>query len=320
MKKSTYYLGIACANLMLFGSLFKIQHWPGASVMLVLAVFIFCFVFLPMALMNSYNEGGQKYKALHIVTFVVFFVSMMGVIFKVQHWPGAGAILPFGITLPFVLFLPVYLYQTRNEKDKSTLNFSGIMFGLTFLAVFSVLLALNVSRIFIYEIGVNMEMNDKSAAFNIGTMKEADKQTPILVKSDELCIYIDALKDNLLLASDNALIENRTPMDVTQMANLDNSNIPSHILMGEEKPSKTEELKTKILDYRESLSASGKISPELNELINTLFDVSDKDSEDGKMTWEQRTFGAYQLIVVLDALTQIQSNVRLVESELLAVK
>ena len=81
-----------------------------------------------------------------------------------------------------------------------------------------------------------------------------------------------------------------------------------------------EELKSKINSYRESVLASEKISPELSELSSTIFDVSDKDTEDGKITWEQRTFGAYQLIVVLDALTQIQSNVRLVESELLAEK
>jgi hypothetical protein len=319
MKKSIYYLGIACANLMLFGSLFKIQHWPGASVMLVLAVFLFCFAFLPMALMNSYTEGGQKHKTLHIVTFIVFFISMMGVIFKVQHWPGAGALLPFGITLPFILFLPVYLYQTRNEKNKETMNFSAIMFGLTFLAVFSVLLALNVSKSIITKIANNIAMNDKFAAFSISTIKIADNQNQVVLASESLCVYIDGLKDQLLIASDNTM-DGKASFDVTHLANTENSNIPVHILLGEGTNNKMEELKTKINSYRESLSASEKKSPELNELINTLFDVSDKDTEDGKITWEQRNFGAYQLIVVLDALTQIQSNVRLVESELLAVK
>ncbi len=319
MKKSIYYLGIACANLMLFGSLFKIQHWPGASVMLVLAVFLFCFAFLPMALMNSYNEGGQKYKALHIVTFIVFFISMMGVIFKVQHWPGAGMFLPFGITLPFILFLPVYLYQTRNEKNKETMNFSAIMFGLTFLAVFSVLLALNVSKSIILKIGTSLRMSSEASAFNMATINVTDKQNPILEESDKLCVYIEGLKDHLLIASDNT-VDGKASLDITQMANMENSNIPVHILLGDDSNNKMEELKSKINSYRESVLASEKISPELSELSSTIFDVSDKDTEDGKMTWEQRTFGAYQLIVVLDALTQIQSNVRLVESELLAVK
>ena len=93
-----------------------------------------------------------------------------------------------------------------------------------------------------------------------------------------------------------------------------------HILLGDDSNNKMEELKAKINSYRESLLASGKMSSELSDLTNSLLDVSDKETEDGKKTWEQRTFGAYQLIVVLDALTQIQSNVRLVESEVLAVK
>jgi hypothetical protein len=316
MKKSVYYLGMACAVLMMFGSLFKIQHWPGASVMLVLAVMLFCFFFLPMALVNSYNEGGKKYKTLHVVTFIVFFVSMMGVIFKVQHWPGAGAILPFGITLPFVLFLPVYLYQTRNNKDKSTLNFSGIMFGLTFLAVFSALLSLSISKYFFIFIGNNIEMNEKVAGLN-PLLTHASTDDPVAKNSDDLFTYIETLKKSLLVETGNTPSKKmHYTYDAKEMVSLENSNIPSHLLMGEEKPGKMEELKSKISAYRESLVNSQKISPELKELANTLLDVSDKDEQ----PWEYRTFSGFQLIAVLDALTQIQSNIRLLESEVLAQK
>ena len=45
MKKFIYIIGIACANLMFIGSMFKVQHWPGANILLVLAMFLFCFVF-----------------------------------------------------------------------------------------------------------------------------------------------------------------------------------------------------------------------------------------------------------------------------------
>ena len=120
MKKSVYYPGIACTILMLFGCMFKIMHWPGASVTLTVSILLFCFYFLPAALVNSYkSQETPKYKTLHIITFIVFSICMMGVLFKVMHWPGAGAFLIIGLPLPFVLFLPVYLYSTKDEKKEN---------------------------------------------------------------------------------------------------------------------------------------------------------------------------------------------------------
>jgi hypothetical protein len=143
MKKIIYVSGIACANLMMLGCLFKVSHWPGGEVLLTVAVLFFGFFFFPAALISNYqSQETQKYKWLYVVTFIVFFIGMMGILFKVRHWAGADILLYLAVPAPFVLFLPVYLYQTRNEKKEGNLNFLAIMFGLTFIAVFTVLLAL----------------------------------------------------------------------------------------------------------------------------------------------------------------------------------
>ncbi len=88
------------------------------------------------------NYNLYIYKWLHFVTFVAFAISLTAALFKIMHWPGAGVLLVFGIPLPFVIFLPVYLYSTRNVKNQSPAYALGVMFGLTFLAVFSVMLSL----------------------------------------------------------------------------------------------------------------------------------------------------------------------------------
>jgi hypothetical protein len=312
---------------MLFGSLFKIMHWPGASILLILGVFLFCFYFLPAALMNSYREQGSKYKLLYIVTFIVFGIGMMGTLFKIMHWPGAIIFLLLSIPLPFVLFLPVYLYQTREEKKNETRNLLGIVFGLTFLAVFSVLLALNVSKRILVAISDNARTNDMAASFDLSTLKGLGEVNDVKKRSDELCSYIDDLKCELLTASGNNLCEgNKLNADYrpSQIFNMDYVQTPLRILLGEGPNTGIEELKGKINAYREVLLASGKTSPELTELIRSLFDVSPKASDNTDeavmLTWEQREFTSYQLIIVIDALSQIQSNARLVESELLAMK
>ena len=104
MKKSIYISGIACVNLLMLGCMFKIQHWPGAGILLTFSVLLFCIVFLPVSLINSYKEIAGKSPWLHVVTFIVFFIGMLSILFKTQHWPGASMFLLIGMPLPFVLF------------------------------------------------------------------------------------------------------------------------------------------------------------------------------------------------------------------------
>ena len=324
MKKSIYISGIATANLMLFGCLFKMFHWPGASILLCLSVLLFCFIFLPFALLSSYqSQETKKYKWLYIVTFIVFFIGMMGILFKVQHWPGASLFLMIGIPLPFVLFLPVYLYQTRDEQKRNSGNFLGIMFGLTFLAVFSVLLTLNVSKDILESSTINAINNDNFATFNQSKGKSIASENKIKQESDQLYSYIHNLKCELLSASENEMCENKninsnySPLTII---NKDNTEIPMQILFGEGTNNKLNELKSKINHYKEFLLASKKINPELSELIKSLFNVNDEEfnnsNESQVITWEQKQFPSYQLIVVLNVLSEIESNVRLVEAEL----
>ncbi len=139
MKTLAFISGILSANLMMFGSLFKVSHWPYADLLLILAVIVFCFLFLPFALISWYHASEKKSILLAAVTFVVFFTGVAAMLFKIEHWEYNTLLLMFAIPLPFILFLPVYIYHIRNDKnDKS---FIPVMMGLTFLAVFSVLLA-----------------------------------------------------------------------------------------------------------------------------------------------------------------------------------
>ncbi|MFL5753753.1 MAG: GldL-related protein [Bacteroidia bacterium] len=328
MKKSIYFSGIACTFLMLLGCMFKVMHWPGASVMLILSVFLFCFLFLPSALVSNYKTQEGKYKALHAVTFVVFALCMMGVLFKVMHWPGASLFLFIGLPLPFILFMPVYLYQTKDQKKGSSTNFLGIMFGLTFLAVFSVLLSLNVSKQILARAAAITNDNEQMANFTSSVSGDRGTGTKVKVSSDELYAYIDELKCELISAGNPGLCTGKKPgpgYDAKQLADMDNQEFPKYILLGsgENNAGKLPGLKAKIAAYREALTSSGKLSPELEQLAKDLFDVGDKEirDENGEMvsnSWEQIQFPSYRLIFVIDLLSQIQANARLVESEFLA--
>jgi len=329
MKKSVYLTGITCTILMLLGCMFKIMHWPGASIMLILSVFLFCFYFLPVALVSSYkSQEDGKYKNMHIITYIVFSICVMGVLFKVMHWPGASIFLMVGLPLPFVLFLPAYLYYTKDDKKATTTNFLGIMFGLIFLAVFSVLLALSISKQVLNSAIIKVYSNQQAKDFSESVISNLNDQNNIKKASDELCAYIDDLKCELLSATDNDLCNgSKMASDVSlwQMSGLDNKANPTFVLYGAGNKNKIAELRTKVKAYHETLIATKKMNKDLEGLVNDLFDVNGFretiEINGERLNWEQKQFSNKQLIFVLDGLSEIQSNVRLVECEyLLSVK
>jgi hypothetical protein len=48
MKKAMIYGGVISLSLIALGTVFKIFHWPGAAISLLLGFFVLCFVFFPL--------------------------------------------------------------------------------------------------------------------------------------------------------------------------------------------------------------------------------------------------------------------------------
>ncbi len=310
MKKLIYTIGIVSVNLMLLGALLKVLHLAGGSSLLFISITIFCFGFLPLALISSYKSQIERnYRWLYVVTFIVFSVVLMGSLFKILHWPYAGVLMLIGIPLPYVLFLPVYLYQTRKNKGNSLLNNLGVMFGLTFIAIFSVLLTLNVSSNVLDNFALNSFNNENSVRFHQSTAKNYADKDNIKQKSDELCAYIDELKCEILIATNNNTCTNgkfKMEDNPSYLFSLDNKSTRVSIGFDDEGQSKIEVMKTLITEYRIIISKQERLSKELKELANNLLEIDEKE------------FPSNHLTLILDVLTRIQSNVRFVEVEYLS--
>lgn len=57
MKKLMFTLGYVAVILCTTSILFKLQHWPGASVMLTIGIFLLNFGFLPMYFFDRYKRA-----------------------------------------------------------------------------------------------------------------------------------------------------------------------------------------------------------------------------------------------------------------------
>jgi hypothetical protein len=314
MKKYIYITGIASANLLFIGAMCKVMHWPGAGILLTLSIFIFSFCFLPFALYNAYqNSTPKKYKLLYIVSYIVFAFVFVGALFKIMHWPGASWLLIIGIPLPMVLFLPVYLIQTRKDKKYSVTNFMGILFGLTFLAVFSSMLSINVSSSILKHFEGQFKYNEHLITTIDTRLKNNTNDNNVHEKAEDIYQIIEQLKNQLLVGSSNDVID----IQNATIINLDNYKIPKQVLHNGENREVLVELKNKIIDFKQAVASSKSVNNEIKELSANILDVDDKFKHGAeKISWEDYYFSNYNLIVVLDKLSRMERNVKFVEYEL----
>lgn len=117
--------------MVLFGTLFKIMHWPGANEMVIAGlgtvIFIIPFYFIVRIKYTPNFFGKFAYFSLIFSTCV----SILGVLFKIMHWPGASEMCIVGIAsliFPSLLFYAIYQAKKSNNNFKeSYYGFFGIL-------------------------------------------------------------------------------------------------------------------------------------------------------------------------------------------------
>ena len=121
MKNTMKISGIAGTVLFGFAVMFKIQHWPLAGVMMTFGAMILTFAFLPSSLNVLWKETHNTKRLLLFLSAYLtgaFFIT--GTLFKIQHWPLAGAMLALGAIIGTLLFIPALLANRLYDPDNSS--------------------------------------------------------------------------------------------------------------------------------------------------------------------------------------------------------
>jgi len=320
MRKAIYISGILSVNLLLFGSLFKILHLPGAGLMLLCSFLLLVFGFLPSALINNYKHSDKSQSPwLHIIVYLVCLLDFIGALFKIMHWPGASIFLIFGIPAPFVLFLPAYIYHHNKQKSKTDFNFFAIMFLFVYVAVFSVLLAVKPSKT-VVENGVilnEQNRNTYNALEQVNSLKNKELMK-LGTEADKICKYISKIQFELLSISGNQPM-GYEESDLTFIKNKMDKQVSARYF--DEQNNKLNELKKSIEQYREL--ALKNIPPKNKHQLEFVLEILDTSQ---LVYRQQETIkGAINLrhstlMAVLNQLSRLQTNVRLVEQEVTMVK
>ena len=138
MKNTMKISGVLGTTLFGFAALFKIQHWPGAGIMLTLGALILTFAFMPSALGVLWKETRNSNKlVLFISAFLAAGFFITGILFKIQHWNGSSTILITANVIVILLLIPSLLTAGLNATENKARRIVYILGAAGIIAFFT---------------------------------------------------------------------------------------------------------------------------------------------------------------------------------------
>jgi len=139
-------IGITSSIIITVGCLLKAFHLQGAAVVLTSGFLIFSLIFIPFIIFSQLKEK----KIIHSIAGFFLSTLIIGVLFKIMHWPFANFLISWSVTISLFGIAPIYI--TMNYYTKINENFSkqdrmkNILIGifiLTFLSLWYAMIDLS---------------------------------------------------------------------------------------------------------------------------------------------------------------------------------
>lgn len=125
MKKTIGIIGIISALSVILGVLFKIQHWPGASLLLIIGLILMAITVLPgMAYLDLISEQNRIGKLQSASGYISAILLSLATLVKIMHWPAFQELYYSGLFLLLMIFLPLYTWKNYKISENKILAFA----------------------------------------------------------------------------------------------------------------------------------------------------------------------------------------------------
>lgn len=310
MKQKIYITGLITTMIVFLGGIFKVNHWPGAGIMLTIGMLMLIFLFLPLALINHYKAEGSRHNLLlYIVTWLTCLVVFGSMLFKIQQWPYAGKLLMIALPFPYVVFLPVFLAITAKNRNFSIHNTVYVLFLLSGISVFSVLLSLNVSKERIDD-SLNLSRNYNRIESVLDKIPAYAGQDAVAHKIDDLIGIVDDYQSRIFAAE--AMTEDDWNSDPSSFPGLDMNNVASGTLItGGKEPSLDLSLQSGLKDLISLLETTAGYE-DLAAAAPVIFEFTDLPGASGE--WTRQMFLVNTRAWSLIYLDGLETNLKLMRT------
>jgi hypothetical protein len=207
MKQKIYTIGVVTVVTVFAGAIFKVNHYPGAAILLIAGITSLLLLFLPMALISHYRSAeGNKSLTLHIVTYITCLLVFTAMLFKLLHWPYAGLMMTIALPFPYLVFLPVFVWITTKDKNFNIYNTVFVLLLLALNSVFSGLLALNVTSEKVKD-SYWLPGNYNKQELALTLISEKMPSSEINDRIDEMLKTVNQIQDFILKLDDTGIEE-----------------------------------------------------------------------------------------------------------------
>jgi hypothetical protein len=165
-KLFLFISGFVTGMLFIFGTLFKIQHWPQAGIILSLSVLVAIFFFIPSLVLNRLADPENKPKRpIYLLGATGSILYVAGTLFKIQHWPLASLFMILALIILFIVVLPWYTWLTWKDDSHVSATFIFIIIGSLLIIVPGALINLNLLNM--YNNGYYPHLEQEQKLYNV---------------------------------------------------------------------------------------------------------------------------------------------------------
>ncbi len=326
-KKQAYLFVVALIGGILFmtGLLFKIQHWPGGTLLNLIGFTWIALILLPL-LIRANIRKVQKNKGITILGLAALMIFTLGLMFKFQHWPGAFALQTTGSILLIAVFLPLYFLKEAGDSKSIRVDFIFSIISLGFVIGLSSMISLNLGTNILFE----FVKQDKSFRYNTNFIKQESSFLQVKSEGNSAAIKIsesaralhktiDELKiliiqrtnkvgiDEALAIRSNLKLMKEKSEGVDFLLSKNNPNSPLPIL------------KNQIQDFASLINETVNDSIIQLEKIQILLNTTPNLESKYALSWEESLFEHIPAIAAINTLSIMQYRISIAQRDALNI-
>jgi hypothetical protein len=166
------------------GTLFKVQHWPGAGLILILAAIFGILFFVPALLAYKLKDTEKKHKRpVYILGAIGVIFYLTGLLFKIIHWPLATVFMVAGFVILCFMAFPWFTWLTWKKDQFVSVHFIYMLIGMLLIIVPGALVNLNLQHS--YENGFFPHLERQQMIYNV----KSDQNNLVLAKYHDSLVY-----------------------------------------------------------------------------------------------------------------------------------
>lgn len=137
MNNLNLKIGLSSSIMIIVGCLFKAFHLQGAAIVLTSGFVFFSLIFMPFIIWSQLKEN----KIIHAIAGFFLSTLILGVLFKIMHWPFANFVISWSVTIALFGITPTYIisnyYAKTNENFSKKYRMKNIQIGIFILTLLS---------------------------------------------------------------------------------------------------------------------------------------------------------------------------------------